>query len=580
MIGDEITFSPQDRDTQLGALATSEARLKGQRRQVERELQRIEEEGTTKSESAAAQPSPGAKEEIANLSRATTDACQSQIVLLDQRIDWLGRLRRVWRQRYDVATNKLDATRLSQWLDDLADFREELSDAVRSLENRRDTARTEQGAAGLAIAPHKSAAPANADDPTVKKWHDLRDEQLHALTDLCAASVLDAQAAQRTLERFHEEMTAKLPRTDGWGALGKQAVALFDYNVAGDDDHSVTLGRLLILVLYVTAGVFIAWALSRALRMLVLARFGLHRGRVDAIHSIFFYSLCCLFGVAAFRVLDVPLAAFAFLGGAAAIAIGFGSQDIMNNFMSGIILLAEQPIRVGDVVTLDGVTGVVMHIGLRSTRLQTESNYEVTVPNKSLLDEQVTNFTLSDNMVQVGVVITLDRETKIAEAKQAMLQVVFNHPVVVKSMQPLVLVKEIDNYWLTFEIRFWLQYQNFQQCASVQSQILETLGDMYRPLTDEEKEARAAAKKSDSGDSSKESPEGENASPEPTTASAVDAASAEDESAEPKAVDTVSPGDGPEDGVLNGKPGANGGAINGSAKLLSRKLGRKMVKKL
>ena len=65
-------------------------------------------------------------------------------------------------------------------------------------------------------------------------------------------------------------------------------------------------------------------------------------------------------------------------------------------------------------------------------------------------------------MVQVAVVITLDRETKIAEAKQAMLQVVFNHPVVVKSMQPLVLVKEIDNYWLTFEIRFWLQYQNFQ----------------------------------------------------------------------------------------------------------------------
>ena len=92
----------------------------------------------------------------------------------------------------------------------------------------------------------------------------------------------------------------------------------------------------------------------------------MHRGRIDAIHSIFFYTLCFLFGVAAFRVLDVPLAAFAFLGGAAAIAIGFGSQDIMNNFMSGIILLAEQPIRVGDVVTLDGVTGVVMHIGLRA----------------------------------------------------------------------------------------------------------------------------------------------------------------------------------------------------------------------
>jgi hypothetical protein len=220
----------------------------------------------------------------------------------------------------------------------------------------------------------------------------------------------------------------------------------------------------------------------------------LHRGKVDALNSILFYTLCFVFGFAAFRVLNVPLAAFAFLGGAAAIAVGFGSQDIMNNFMSGIILLAEQPIRVGDVVTIGRTTGVVMHIGMRSTRLQTEANYEVTVPNKSLLEEAVTNFTLSDNMVQVSVVITLDRETKIAEAKEEMLKAVFAHPAVVKSMQPLVLVKEIDNYWLTFEIRFWLRYHNFQQCAMVQSHIMETIGDRYRPLTDDEKEAQKAAR--------------------------------------------------------------------------------------
>ena len=107
VIGDDVAFSAQDPRHTTRRLATSEARLKGQRRQVERELQRIEEEGRTK-------PGVGRRTAIARskgrgcqpFPRRTTDACQSQIVLLDQRIDWLGRLRRVWRQRYDVATDR------------------------------------------------------------------------------------------------------------------------------------------------------------------------------------------------------------------------------------------------------------------------------------------------------------------------------------------------------------------------------------------------------------------------------------------------------------------------------------------
>ena len=331
------------------------------------------------------------------------------------------------------------------------------------------------------------------EDAKAQAERELRDARLGELAETCAATLLDAQATQRLLDRFHEELKAKIPKDSPWGFAGETATEFFSYPIAGEGENAVTLGTLLVLLACVVAGIVFAWAFSRAVRDLVLKRFGLHRGKVDALNSILFYAPCFAFGFTAFRVLNVPLAAFAFLGGAAAIAVGFGSQDIMNNFMSGVILLAEQPIRVGDIARIDGVTGVVMHIGMRSTRLRTESNYEVTVPNKALLDEQVTNFTLSDNMVQVSVVITLDRETKIAEAKENMLKVVFSHPVVVKSLQPLVLVKEIDNYWLTFEIRFWLQYQNFQQCAVVQSHIMEQIGDMYRPLTDEEKETRKAS---------------------------------------------------------------------------------------
>ena len=138
-----------------------------------------------------------------------------------------------------------------------------------------------------------------------------------------------------------------------------------------------------------------------------------------------FYALCIVFGVVSFELLQVPMTAFAFVGGAVAIAVGFGGQDIMNNFMSGLILLAEQPIRVGDVVELDGVQGLVSHIGLRSTRLQTQANHELIVPNHSLLDSSVTNLTLSDNFVQTFVTIGVERDVDVQKAKWDMLEIAF-----------------------------------------------------------------------------------------------------------------------------------------------------------
>jgi small-conductance mechanosensitive channel len=248
------------------------------------------------------------------------------------------------------------------------------------------------------------------------------------------------------------------------------------------DKQSITVGRLLVLVASVVIGMILAYYLSRFLGRRVLPLLGLNRGASSALKSIAFYSLCLIFGVVAFQLLHIPLAAFAFLGGAAAIAVGFGSQDIMNNFMSGIILLSEQPIRVGDVVELSGVQGEVLHIGLRSTRLRTKTNHELIVPNKSLLDEQVTNLTLTDNFVQVFVAVTVDGSVQVQQAKRQMLHIAFFHPLVLKSPRPVVLLKEYDSFYgcMTFEIHFSLQQDNGMKCAMVQSDILEAISELFK----------------------------------------------------------------------------------------------------
>ncbi len=305
----------------------------------------------------------------------------------------------------------------------------------------------------------------------VSRWKQTKIARLGELRDLCVASLDELKAKERTLQRFRQELKDKLAAapTDWVTSLGASAKSLVGYRVSDGDDASVSIGQLLMLVLLILAGILLAWLASRLARRYMLRFFGLHPGTAAALKSMVFYCLCLIFGVVSFRLLHVPMTAFAFMGGAAAIAIGFGGQDIMNNFMSGIILLVEQPIRVGDVVELEGTRGVVLHIGLRSTRLQTQTNYELIVPNHSLLDSSVTNLTLSDNFVQTFVTISVERDVDVQKSKWRMLEIAFGHPLVMKSPRPAALMTEVDTYWITFEIHFWVEYSNYMQIALVQS---------------------------------------------------------------------------------------------------------------
>jgi len=490
----DVKFSSQDRDKQLGIIAAAEAKLRDKRRRAELALQEIEKQRQPDFEAAAkdaatlnqaeqSATSKSAQDGVAAELQVAAMATQQQIVLLDQRIDVLTSLRTVWKRRFQLASGEATVARLDDWLEEVDDFDKELTDVCQTCSYRDDSP-------GAAIATELTVPPGQG--PRYAAAQELAERQVDALRDFTAESLADFKSTQESLARFRDELREKIPKTkQNW--LIAPLATLWDFEIAGEDDKAVTLGTVLILTSYILGGIMIATIISRLVRGRLLARIGIHQGAADALKSILFYILCIIFGFISFRVLNVPLAAFAFLGGAAAIAVGFGSQDIMNNFMSGIILLMEQPIRVGDVVDIGGVEGVVLHIGMRSTRLQTQTNHELIVPNKTLIDEQVTNLTLSNNIVKTSVAVTLERSVKIEPAKHDIMKFVFSHPQVIKSMRPLVLVKEVDNYWLIFEIHFWIQYTNYLECAAIQSDILSAIGDHYRPPADDEKPAETAS---------------------------------------------------------------------------------------
>lgn len=474
LIQKDIAFSVQDRERQSERLAAKETELRHRRRQAQNMLQEVEANQAAELKELAAKGSPQRVLDAANAAwRAVMDAYQSEVLLLDQQIEGLGEIRKFWKRRYELATKTVESDKLSHWLSDVDELREQLDESARSLEHRRDAASTDLAAAG----GHSEGDR----DPALERWADFREGRLKELRDLVEGRLADIKATQRALGRFRAELKTKLQTVPAaWpGSLADAARRMLGYKVAGSDEEAVTLGRILLLLAWIVVGMLTANFLSRVLGRRLLLWLGMHRGAADAVHTVVFYALCIVFGVAAFQVLQIPLAAFAFLGGAAAIAVGFGGQDIMNNFMSGIILLTEQPIRVGDVVELSAVQGVVQHIGLRSTRIQTQFNHELIVPNKNLLDEQVTNLTLSDNFVQTSVTVTLDRAVPVPPAMLKMHEAVFLHPMVIKSPRPVVLLKEFDPYWSTFEVCFWLEYASYMKCAMVQSQVLEAISELF-----------------------------------------------------------------------------------------------------
>ena len=120
----------------------------------------------------------------------------------------------------------------------------------------------------------------------------------------------------------------------------------------------------------------------------------------------------------------------------------FGSQNILNNFISGLIILGEQPIRVGDLVEIEGLHANIEHIGTRSTRVRTGANLEIIVPNSRFLENNVTNWTLSNNEIRVCVTVGVAYGSPVDQVLTLLRQSVEDEPQALNEPQPIVLFNE------------------------------------------------------------------------------------------------------------------------------------------
>lgn len=157
----------------------------------------------------------------------------------------------------------------------------------------------------------------------------------------------------------------------------------------------------------------------------------------------------------AMTIAGIPLTVFTVVGGALAIGVGFGSQNIVNNFISGVILLVEQPIKVGDIVDVEGMSGVIQSIGTRSTKIKNADDKIFIVPNSFFLEKSVLNGTYEASIVRNTVDFGVSYGTDVTKVKELCSAILLSTEGVMKEPAPMVLFENFNESTLDFKMIFW-----------------------------------------------------------------------------------------------------------------------------
>ena len=229
----------------------------------------------------------------------------------------------------------------------------------------------------------------------------------------------------------------------------------------------IGLGALVAFATALTIGIVTARILRFLLDEAVFPHMSLPRGVPAAISTTVGYLIVTAGFMMAFLAAGLEMSQFTFLAGAFGVGIGFGLQNVVNNFVSGLILLYERPIQVGDVLTVGTLQGHVRRIGIRSSTLATFDGAEVIVPNATLIATEVVNWTLSDRLRRVEIPVGVSYGSDPRAVLELLLNVATAHKEVLAAPAPTALFMGFGESSLNFELRIWTpDYDTYVRVAS------------------------------------------------------------------------------------------------------------------
>lgn len=232
---------------------------------------------------------------------------------------------------------------------------------------------------------------------------------------------------------------------------------------------TVSPGSVLMVAFICYATLLCSRGLRAFLTQVVLTNYGVKSGTQVSIARLVHYAIFMVGFFILLKLLGCSLNQVAILGGALGVGIGFGLQAIVNNFVSGLILLFERPIKVGDVIELDGEVGEVKDLGLRATIVKTNDDAEIVIPNSELITSNVTNWTLAEKQARVKVPVSVAYGSDIAKVMEILLASGVDNQMVLSQPKP-------EAYFLSFaassmDFELWVWIPDFSETTTVLSEL-------------------------------------------------------------------------------------------------------------
>lgn len=243
-------------------------------------------------------------------------------------------------------------------------------------------------------------------------------------------------------------------------------------------DTPVTLGGLGTASLVFLGFLFVSHIIQKALSLQLEKRFKVSSGVSYAILRFIHYGVIVVGGIVASQIVGLNLGSLAVVFGFLSVGIGFGLQNVTSNFISGLILLVERPISVGDFVSVEGQVGKVLQINMRSTIIMTLDNLAIIVPNSKFVENNVINWSFQDTKVRIHCPVGVAYESDIAKVKETLLSVAKSHPDIVEYPLPEVRFLEFGSSSLNFDLLVWTDEANKQYL--LKSQINYAIDEAFR----------------------------------------------------------------------------------------------------
>jgi small-conductance mechanosensitive channel len=217
----------------------------------------------------------------------------------------------------------------------------------------------------------------------------------------------------------------------------------------------ITVASLLALVLLIGLVILLERVVRRYFVTRLLRRTHLEPAMQFALARVIGYALLGLGFYVSLQMVGVNLNSLAFIAGAVGVGLGFGLQNIISNFISGLIILAERPIAIGDRVEIGGVAGQVREISLRSTTVITNDNMAIIVPNADFITQRVTNWSYEDPRVRFRISFGVAYGTDLTKLRKLMLEVADENPQALKDPKPELFFVGFGESSLNFELGVW-----------------------------------------------------------------------------------------------------------------------------